>query len=450
MIRTLGAMPTSLPPGFFVAVRFPILAVLDEKTGDGRMLLSEGADSRDVPLSISAQFAKSYGHEGAVLSGALFEVTIDPEAGIMSGRGFLLDDEFGHRHALAIKTGAMKGNSVGLAEVSARFVEDLDTGEYWVEFTKFKLADTSGVMTPAFAKAYAEIDSTITAAFGTDFDPMVELVASSEILEYRIPNPEKILTPADALELTASFGTVQPYDSFFRAEGDKPQKIVLTADGDVYGNLATWEECHAGIEGRCVRVPRPRDSYASWNKPGVLTERGIVATGPIVLYGGHKYGDNLDEAYGKVENAWCDVRVTEGKFGPWIAGRVRSSCSTEKADDARASRISGHWKNGELMAIVSVNSEGYRGPKGDDIITASFTMGADDEIVDLIAGFPGCIDGEPPTDAAVTVKSDTEGLLEAVMARLREGGLIPAEEEPPNPIALAALMLAEEAASSDD
>lgn len=422
MIKTFGSMPTTLPDGMFVAVRFPTLALLDTKTGDGRMLLSEGADSREVPLSISAQFAKSYGHDGAVLTGAVYEVTIDPEAKKMSGRGFLLDDEHGRRHALAIKTGAMKGNSVGLAEVKARFVEDLNTGEYWIEFTEFKLADTSGVMTPAFAEAYAEIDDTITASFA-GFDPMEELVASEEIIEYRLPAPKEP-TSEELNELMASFGAPQPYASFFRPEASGPQKIVFTAEGDVYGHLATWEGCHEGIEGRCIRVPRPTDNYASWNKPGVLTERGIVATGPICLYGGHKYGDDLDKAYGKVENSWCDVRITEGRFGPWVSGRARPHIGDEKAYDARASRISGHWKGGALRAIVSVNSEGYDVP-GSDVV-ASFVMGPDGEITDLVAGFAGCINSvEPAAEISPKLEVfDMDVIVEGVLAQLRKTGAI--------------------------
>lgn len=428
MIRTFGTMPTSLPEGMFVAVRWPVLALLDSKTPDGRLLQSGGAGTRDVPLSVGAQFTKSFGHDGAELTGAVYQVAIDPDTGVMSGRGFLADDEFGRRHAFAIKTKMMAGNSVDLADVKAQYVFDLDSGEEWLEFTEFNLAATTGVMIPAFAEAYAEIDNEITAAFGADFDPMEELVASSEILGYTIPDPVKPLTPETAAELVASFGAPQPYDSFFRPEASAPQKIVFTADGDVYGHLATWEGCHEGIEGRCVRVPRPSDNYASWNKPGVLTEKGIVATGPICLYGGHQYGDDLDKAYGKVENSWCDVRIVEGKFGPWVAGRARPHIDNKMSHDARASRISGHWKNGELRAIVSVNSEGYDVPGG-DVITASFAMGADGEITDLVAGFPGCIDDAPPPAPAPFDYVLSEKFIQDYLVRLN---VIPAPVEPPS------------------
>lgn len=76
MFTTLGKMPSKMPKGFFKAVEYPVLAMLDKKTGDGRKLLSEGAGSRDLPLSIRYQPADSYGHDGAVVSGALFEITM--------------------------------------------------------------------------------------------------------------------------------------------------------------------------------------------------------------------------------------------------------------------------------------------------------------------------------------------------------------------------------------
>lgn len=445
MITVYGEMPTTLPEGYFVAVRWPVLALLDKKTGDGRMLDSSGAGTRDVPLSASAQFKKSYGHEGADLTGSVFQVTIDPDAGVMSGRGFLLDDEFGRRHALAIKTQAMAGNSVGLADIKAKYVFDMDTGEEWIEFTEFNLADTTGVMTPAFAEAYTEIDDEITAAFGSDFDPMVELVASSVILETRIPDPTPVLTLDQAVELVASFGTPQPYEAFFRPEASKPQKIVFDAEGNVYGHLALWNSCHEGSEGRCIIAPRPTDAYASWNKPGVLTERGIVATGPIVLYGGHKYGEDLDAAYGKVENAWCDVRITEGIFGPWVSGRARPHIDDAKVYDARASRISGHWKNGALRAITSVNSEGFNVPGG-DVITASFTMAPDGSIDELVAGFPGCVDGTPDESSALVVVGDEQLAIIAdqVITSMRLMGVIPPESEAPTVEQLLMAMIADD------
>ncbi len=400
MITTYGQMPTSLPDGAFKAVHFPILCRLDSKT-DYRIIDSAGFGVRDLALTIYAQFQQSYGHNGAFVTGALYEVTVDPEQGIASGRGFLIDTEHGRLHALMIKTQAMKGNSVDLGDVEARWEIDLTSGEETLRFTKANIAATTGVGKPAFADAKAVIDDEITAAFAGD-DPMDELVADFEVLA-----PTMQVQFGD--EIVASGNLVQPFDAFHVPEASKPTKIVVTADGRVYGHLGVWGTCHDGIEGRCTIIPRPTDAYASFNKPGVLTDRGIVGTGPIFAYGGHrksKPGKDLGDAYGGIENAWCDVRITEGIHGPWVSGMVRPGVSEETVYAARASRISGHWlKGGTLKAIVSVNAEGYEVP-GDDLIAAGFGFRIEgDEIVELVASFPTCLADEPEAPGMIVLPS---------------------------------------------
>lgn len=410
MVRTFGKMPSSTPAGMFVPVRFPVLAMMDQTTGDHRRLASEGGGARNTPTStwsISAQFEKQMGHDGAVLSGVLYEIELDDTTGIVSGRGFMADDDNGRRHAFAIKSKMMAGNSVGLAEVSAQYVENFDTGDWWIEFTQWNIADTSGVMTPAFFEAYAEIDDEITAALDT-WDLSEELVASCTETWTHVPQPRD-----DVAELIASAtGAVQAYADFFRPEAPEPTKIIVTPNGKVYGHLCRWDSPHASMAGN-VRPPRPVDGYKSFNKPGVLTERGIVPTGPIFAYGGHRPGvgvPDLGAAYGGVENAWCDVRITEGVHGPWVSGVVRPGVADETVYAARASRISGHWLKGDLKAIVSVNAEGYEvsGPDADviDIAAAYAYRMEGDQVLELVASFEP--DEKPVTDANGTASLNVE------------------------------------------
>lgn len=407
MIKTFGKMPSTKPEGMFIAVRFPVLAMMDKTTGDHRRLASEGGGARETPSStwsVSAQFTKNYGHDGAELSGALYAIELDDSTGIAAGVGYLADTPEGRRHAFAIKTGMMAGNSVGLAEVSAQYVENFDTGEWWVEFTQWNIADTSGVMTPAFYEAYAVIDDDIEAAFeaeitaafaGWDMDQ--ELVASCTTFDLRVPEPTN-----QVAELIASAsGIVADYADFFRPEADEPTKIVVTADGKVYGHVCQWDSFHASMAGN-IRPPRPADEYRSFNKPGVLTERGIVPTGPIFAYGGHRPANgatDLSDPYGGIENAWCDGRITEGRFGPWFSGVVRPGVSDEVVYAARASRISGHWLAGDLKAIVSVNAEAFevKGPKADVLDLSqrfAYRADADGQVLEMVASF------EEPKQAA--------------------------------------------------
>lgn len=402
---TLGKMPAKMPKGFFKAVEFPTLAKLDTQTGDHRMLAASGAGARDLPLSIkyATQTSAMGGHDTAEVSGALFEVTIDPDNQNMSGRGFLLDDEHGRRHARLAKLGAMRGNSIDTVEVKARLVEDFETGEWWVEFTDFKIGATTGVSTPAFADARMEVvdemsDDELVASLTVEESPMTPLVVQA---------PEEFWVTVSgelgfADELVASMSTTVPFEAFYTPEADRPTKIVVDADGRVYGHLALWGSCHDGYADKCMLVPRPTDGYASFNQAGPLTERGQVETGPIFALGGHrkaKSAPTIEQAYGGIENTWCDVRVTEGQFGPWVSGIIRPGVDSDLLYAVRASRISGHWVNGKLKAIVSVNVPGYEVPGSGDFnvdFSTGFAYATDDQgVTELVASFPGCVEPEP-------------------------------------------------------
>lgn len=417
MITTLGRMPDKMPEGMGARVHFPVLARMDTETGDHRLLDSSGAGARDLPLSIRAQFASTFGHDGALVTGALHQITFDPDTGVVSGDGFLLANDDGRKHALYIKTGAMRGNSIDLTEAKARFEEDLDGDEwsYRIRFTEWKIGATTGVGTPAFADARAEIvdeDFEVVASF---FQPDGEtLIAEVDAFYVNVVAPEPTATEIPA-EILAS-GGVQPYELFFHPETDTPQKIFVDANGHVFGHLGLWDSCHDGIEGQCVRIPRPGDSYASFNKPGVLTDRGIVNTGPIFAYGGHRPSNgrpDLNDAYGGIENAWADVRIVEGRLGPWISGVVRPGVPDDTVYAARASRISGHWVGGKLKAIVSVNAEGYDVP-GDDQDYADLAAGfafwvGEGGVMEMVASFPPCVaSADVPAADAAPLASDAE------------------------------------------
>jgi hypothetical protein len=398
MITTFGKMPTSLPAGFFKAVHFPVLAKLDQVTYDRRKLMSDGAGARDLPFAIkfAPKTSAMGGHDGADISGALFQITVDPETGVMSGDGFLLNDENGRKHARYIATGAMRGNSVDLADVRARYVEDFETGDYWVEFTEFKIGTTTGVSIPAFGEATTTVDAL------TEEELMASLVGDDPMDPLVVQVPDEFyasIIGEPVEEIVASGAQYAPFDAFYRSETDRPQKIVVDADGNVYGHLAVWDTCHDGYSDKCLRVPRPNDGYASFNQAGPLTERGQVETGPIFALGGHrkaKSAPTIEQAYGGIENAWADVRIIEGRFGPWISGIVRPGTSDEVVYAARASRISGHWVNGKLKAIVSVNVPGYEVPGSGDFaidFSTGFAYATNDEgVAELVASFPSCVD----------------------------------------------------------
>lgn len=398
MKKSFGARRMSKPAGMSRAVVFPELALMGVETGDGRLLEEAGGDVRELPLTLYGQFANNGGHEGAVIVGTLDEVTF--EDGLVSGYGWLMDDDNGHQMIKYLQTGALRGNSVDLAEVKAKF-EWSDDDEMTVIFTAWKIAATTFVGKPAFGGARGDLlaDEELVASWLTSEEPLVVNLKSEINVALGVP-------PA-VDEIVASGMPRVPWEFFHQPETDKPRKFSPgepNEDGfvPVYGHLALWNQCHDGIEGQCIIPPRADDDYASYNKPGVLTTKGMVGTGPVFLKGGHRNapkGDYFD-AYGGIENTWCDVRVTSGKLGPWLSGYVRPGVTEDELAAAFASRISGHWKGPRLKAIVCVNAEGYDVP-GDGFGAAAFGFSTDVEgfVDEMVASFPPCGDTGDPSIA---------------------------------------------------
>lgn len=403
MATRFTASDTAAPPGTFKRVEFPQLAMMDTWTEEGpfqRRLESAGGGTRSLPRTIFAQF-RNDGHDGAEIVGPLTEVTLNDD-GRVSGAGFLLDDANGHRLAYLHQARALQHNSVDLVEVDYfanvdfQFDKDFvdEDGKEWfapvavnLSFNKWKIGSTTFVALPAFADAHGELpDDEITAALMENLDaPLVW------------DGPTILNVPyVDLSQITASVVPLPSWDDFHRPEPDTFQPFTLDEHGVLTGHLGLWNSCHDGIMDRCVRIPTPHDNYASFNNPGVLTDKGMVETGPITLLGGHARNMDemrrlLTEASNNVENAWADVRVVPGRFGPWCSGRVRPHITDAEQYMARASRVSGWWVDGRLKGICSVNIRGYDVPGSD--IAASLFMGSfndDGEMVELVAGGAPC------------------------------------------------------------
>lgn len=385
MRETFGNMPMTKPEGMLKRIHFPELALMGVKTGDGRLLAEEGRGVRDLPRTIYGQFINTSGHDQAPVIGTLYSVTFDD--GVASGDGWVLDDDNGRDAVKYVKTKSLRHNSVDLAEVKAEFEYDEAADEMTVVFTSWKIAATTLVGKPAFANASAEIleDEELVASWMDDDEPLI------------VDAPLRMsLLLADEPEVMADGSSLPPWELFHQPESEIPQKCVVgePVEGGwipVAGHLALWDSCHDGVIGRCTRVPRPDDNYASYNKPGVLTDRGIVGTGPIFLEGGHRKAPDGDyiSAYGGIENAWADVRITAGRLGPWLSGYVRPGVEEKQVLAARASRLSGHWKGSRLKAIVSVNAEGF------DVPGIGFSVDENGFIDELVASFPVCADDSP-------------------------------------------------------
>lgn len=379
MRESFGQMPMTKPEGMFKRVRFPQLAMMDVATGDGRLLEGAGRGVRDLPRTIYGQFTQAPGHDGAVVVGALHEVVFDDD-GLVWGRGWLIDDANGRKAAKYIATQALRHNSVDLNNIKVRFEEkQTETGEweFLVRFTQWKIGATTIVGKPAFENASVEMDELVAAMLADDNDD--ELVASFDE-DFQIA-----VDVVDAtIEVEASVTALAPYEAFFQPEPNGRRKVHVDPEtGWVSGHLALWDSRH---ESKRVPPPRPDDGYASFNQPGVPTDRGPVEAGPIAMWGGHT---PLNKVYDDPTNAWADVRVTEGRFGPWCSGFVRPGTPPETVYAGSASRVSGHWLGRRLKAIVACNNEAFPVGGGGFATVAEATFGDEGELLELVASFDG-------------------------------------------------------------
>jgi len=402
---TYGSVATSAPEGFLPQrVHFPTLARLNEGTKEGgmsRTIFGSGFSVRELPLSIAAQFQTGGGHDGAFAVGRLDSVKVDGNN--VEGWGWLADTEEGRKAYNGVRLGYLRGNSIDMADVTVEVDfqwEDMEA-PILVNFVESRIAATTLVMTPAFASASAEIEN--------------EIMASMSVGDFTIAGTDWYVSmdeapPVDGwkMELAASAGIVVPREAFFQKEPNEATPITIDENGWVYGHLGTWEGCHNGWVDRCVRIPRSGTNYSHYCKSTVLTDSGPVHTGPIFLLGGHEFTrEAINNACADVKNAWADVRVVDGIFGPWISGIVRPGIAEEAVYAARASRISGHWLKGELYAVCSVNAEGF------DVPRARFETDSDNEVEYLAASFDvtcGC-------DETVVVEDLG---LEHLISRIRE------------------------------
>jgi hypothetical protein len=401
MKTTFGQRVMDRQEGMLRAFTIRDMVRLDEWTGDGRLLKSSGAGVRSLPRTVFGGFAEGDGHGDNVVIGRLDAVEFDPESNTATGYGWLLDDDNGRQAARYIGTGAMTGNSIHMAEVEVSVdIEETDDfmWELKVTFEKWSVASTTMLGIPAFKDSQFSLEPELVASFYESDEPLVVEGGFTITFDAKLPVME---------EITASAEPRPPWEYFHRAEDAVPTPITVgEMDGDgwipVFGNLARWNVCHDGIDARCVIAPYDPTEYAGFNCSSVLSNRGRVPTGPIFFKGGHPdkpLGDgDVAKAYGGIENAWADVRVTHGVHGPWISGVVRPGMTSESIYAARASRISGHWMgDGRLKAIVSCNSEGYNVPD------SRVYTDAEGAVLEVVASFvPDCQTEKPVRPAEVT------------------------------------------------
>ncbi len=250
--------------------------------------------------------------------------------------------------------------------------------------------------------------------------------AINELLD-AVDAPTTEPTPEDALVASIAPGLLAPPDEWFEPfELDGPTPITITADGRVYGHLASWDSCHRSpafqSAGQCVKPPSDPSPAFFYSGGQVLTASGALRdVGRLTVGAGHAH-EKLGlvaalEHYDDASTAAAVVRVHEDAYGIGVYGAVTPDATAEQVAAMRRSPFSGDWRKERgrfrLNAAHAVNTGGFPITRG---LVASVTPGTV-----IVHGRVercsecGALDAAPPALVASVM-----GSAELVMAQARD------------------------------
>jgi hypothetical protein len=380
-----------------------VLAIEGKVTGDNRYLMPGEIGHRDFPLPLRLQTASGEGHAGAVSVGRIDSITSIPAdefshegynlelpegSSVVWGEGILDGSENAKQAEQYLSNGAgisldLPADKVALLDPDT--LEEVDTSEMelfdlmmggFVQGIGGDIAAATIVDIPAFAEA------TIRIVDGQ------ALVAMGGI---------RVIAPVLTASAAGLAPMTPPKDWFYREEPNDPTPLTVTSDGEVYGHLALFNQCHTAFE-HCELAPVSRSEYAYFHTGQIETDEGdFINVGRITVGGkGSAKGGHASivlgtkgamEHYEKTGCVGAYVRATDGKHGIWLSGAVRSDAPSERVRDMRANPPSGDWRmeNGsrELVAVLSVPVGGFPVPRYEAHVVA--TGAAEEEVTALIA-----------------------------------------------------------------
>lgn len=367
-------------------------------TSDNRYLIPGKIGNRELPLSLMIQTETDDGHTGAEICGKITEIwrveRDDLGEGVVAimGSGEFAPLAAGPDAEDLVEGEFLRGVSIDLATDEVMLLdpetkeevpeEDIDWDLLFSGYYLFGMTgDIMGATVcpfPAFAESTIRVlepDAVTASAEGEKPERVFRVFAAKEM---------KII-PRTITASAAKLAPLAPPKAwFFTEEPDGKMPLTVTADGRVFGHLATWDQCHHGFQNECVLAKRSRKEYGFFHVGQIKTAEGeMVDIGRIVvgqdLSGGHapiSYGlRDTSKFYDKTACVGAFVRAIDGKYGIWLSGAVRSDCPAERVRDMVANPPSGDWRaeDGwlELVAALSVPVPGYPVPRYEYAMVAS-------------------------------------------------------------------------------
>jgi hypothetical protein len=390
-----------------------------QETGDGRDFTEVTWTSRDPSASLlplMLQTETEVGHFGAVLAGYIEELTNLGAGTNPGGSGRFYDSEAGRTFRDMLLGGRRFGVSVdpGAVDLTFECVEEDEDGwcvDAVIRFHEYEIIGLTGTPFPAFAEAAIVLE---TAAGESNAQ------AASVSVGERGP---ELVASAPSRPPAVWFSESEPVEGDERLiqqpSGHLATPLTITDDGQVYGHLAPWRQCHRGYANVCVDAPASAAAYAHFHVGEVVCDDGTrVATGSLAANCDHAAARLLAadarDHYAHSGVAWADVRVSDGTFGPWVAGALRPGLSDNQLRVLRACSLSGDWRRIggqlELVAALAVNSPGF--PIAREALAASGMAVIEPRVQAHVAG------GVQQSLVASGIVTRCEGCLE--LARIKE------------------------------
>lgn len=403
-----------------------VLAVIGIETDDGRMFASDiDLTFRDMPLPLMWQKQSDFGHFASFTVGVIESAVV--EGTQLLGKGYLLNTAEADEAATQIEH-KVTGPSVDLGDVSWVLTDEngneVDYGDLWDNpdmkvletITAGKLLGATLVSIPAFGQTTIQLGE--LEERGADTEEVVAALVASVAAGYEVSK--------------------HPESFFADPEFAGPTMPHMTADGRIMGHLAVFNQCHIGIQDRCVMAPKSQTNYAWFHTaPPVATEEGgKVPVGRLTVGGGHAapslgVGPTVAH-YDDAGTCFALVHVGEDEHGIWFSGVPAPGATGEQIAKGLAAPLSGDWRmvggNLELVAALSVNTPGFP-------LIASGATDAHDVPLSLVASLGPCrdtADGPQLSEKQLTVFAKAlVGEMRAADRRAEKAkGIIAAAEKP--------------------
>lgn len=184
--------------------------------------------------------------------------------------------------------------------------------------------------------------------------------------------------PGAVLRASVAWEGGPPREFFRRLDLTGPTPLTITDDGEVYGHICEWNQCHSGFLGgnpsMCVAPPRSPSEYRVFRANGQVrcSDGSRVSVGVLTMDTSHApagtagHRPALSTVLAHYENTGlvaAYLTAFDDDHGVQVHGALRDGIDLDAVRRAMASRPSGDWRDyGEgldLAGILLVNQPGY-------------------------------------------------------------------------------------------